>query len=520
MPKYNIYKIDKSKEEDLIEKLESVNLKLSKSLDIGDYNLSFYFSEEPDNISIWWTDLYSDFIDDEDVPFNKAYFATLLISSDEDCYAISLGKSHFYLRQYCDSDFGLDLAERIVDENNLKIKNSRYFASRKNKVIASYAKNSEIEVDSGESMQYIKASTIDNNKWGKTVSFGSSVSFNIDISPLDLPELIKNVKEALTEEPKISLPREQKVKDEEKIKELDKELVNAILSENEIATLNSQQMSVCGVDFIFSDSFRYELYLKGKRKKFSIDGDITISKLKQFISQEGIDLQIQINDIKVKVHSETSSTHTKDIKYFLDYVNNDRYCLLNGEWYKFNQSYITYLNENVDSIELNTDEENNFYKSKHEEYLTLNGYNKQTMYAEKYFNIEKEGNGYINIDRSLSRLGNSNYKVEIADLYKDNTLYFVKIGTPQKLGYVIDQAMNSLKLMQNKEINNEHLELDNNVIMEPKSLCLWIILERAGTIEKLSQLNSIIFLMKLTEWKKECINAGYKPIVKIGYMNK
>lgn len=508
MSKYNIYKIDKEKEEELIEKLKSVNLELSKIITVDNYKLSFYFSNEPDNISIWWTSVYSEFLEEDNIPFNKVYFATLIISNNECCYAISLGKSHFYLRNFCDPDFGLDLAERIVDKNNLKIKNSRYFASKKSKVIASYIDNSEIDVDSGESMQYIKAATIDSDTWGQTVNFGTSVSFNLKITPLELPKFIEKINLTLDEEAKFSLPREQKIKDKDIIEKLDKELVQAILNENNTAAVQNQQMNVCGVEFIFSDNFKYEIYLKGERKKFAIDGDITISKLKEFIEKKKINLYDDINNIKVKVYNETNKGYTKKIKYFLDYVDNDRYCLLNGDWYKFNQSYIEYIYEEVNSIEVNIDKENNFYKHLYEKYLTDNGYSKNVMYGEKYFNISMEDKGYINMDRDLSGVSVGNFKVEKADLYKNNTLYFVKIGKPQKLGYVIDQSMATLNLLKNNEI-----EKDKRI----DTLCLWIILDRAKAIDNISEINSIIFLMKLVEWKKEVINAGYKCMIKLGY---
>lgn len=47
------------------------------------------------------------------------------------------------------------------------------------------------------------------------------------------------------------------------------------------------------------------------------------------------------------------------------------------------------------------------------------------------------------------------------NLYKDNILYFVKIGTPQKLGYVIDQSMSSINALKNNEtgiiIRSKHI---------------------------------------------------------------
>ena len=55
-------------------------------------------------------------------------------------------------------------------------------------------------------------------------------------------------------------------------------------------------------------------------------------------------------------------------------------------------------------------------------------------------------------------------KVEKMDLYKEGTLYFVKKGNPQKLNYVIDQALNTLKLLK----NNEFIIEENGVEMEVK----------------------------------------------------
>ena len=114
------------------------------------------------------------------------------------------------------------------------------------------------------------------------------------------------------------------------------------------------------------------------------------------------------------------------------------------------------------------------------------------------------------MDRNLSTEGLNGYKIETADLYKDNTLYAVKIGKPQKLGYVIDQSMNTLKLLQNNQISDI---IPNEEI---KTFSIWIILERANEINKISDINSIIFLMKLVEWKKEVRDAGYQTLIKIG----
>ena len=84
--------------------------------------MKFFFSKQPDSIDIWWLETYVDFLGDLEPPKNLVYFGVLLISKPTICHAISLGKSHFYLSQFCDTEFELNLAERIIDEKDLKIK--------------------------------------------------------------------------------------------------------------------------------------------------------------------------------------------------------------------------------------------------------------------------------------------------------------------------------------------------------------------------------------------------------------
>lgn len=48
------------------------------------------------------------------LPRNINYFAVHLFTKGENVFAISYGKSDFYLRQYCDFDFGIEIAKRIA----------------------------------------------------------------------------------------------------------------------------------------------------------------------------------------------------------------------------------------------------------------------------------------------------------------------------------------------------------------------------------------------------------------------
>lgn len=499
MNKYNLYRINKEREEELIEKLVSVGLEKTSTTKIDDFTFQLFFSKDPDEVDIWWAETYRDFLPNIEPPKNKIYFGTLIISNPEKCYAISLGKSHFYLRQYCDSDFGLDLAERIIDPDNLKIKNSKFYKSKKSKSIVSYHDGSEIAYDSGESMHYLKGKVLDTTAWGKNASFGSSVQFNLELEPAELPELINRIEQELAREANFKLPRVDKIRDENRIRELDQKLVNAILATQDGSDVSVEEFTVSGVNFIFSDADDYSLYMKGfAREKVHIDA-LNIESLLYFVRETGINLRESINEIQVFVHREYGRDFSQSLKFYLDFIDDqDRHCLIDGEWHKFNQSYLDYLKREVDSLEVIYDA----------------NFDINSDVDEDEFNTAREENdGFIKYDKVLTSLDNK-YRVEKMDLYKDNSLYFVKKGKPQKLNYVIDQAITTVKILQNRA---SKIEIEEKEVLV-ENICLWVIIDRKEKIGKLSDINSLILHMKLVDWKKTVIDAGYQPKVILNFV--
>jgi len=499
MSKYNIYRLKKNSEEALLEKFDDVGMDLVNTTEIDVYSLRFYFSKKPDEVDIWWADTYSDFLDAAEPPKNRIYFGALLVSSEDWLYAVSLGKSHFYLRQFCDSDFGLNLAERIIDQYNLKIKNSKFYQSRKSKTITTYHEGIEIDYDSGESMHYLKAKTIDDEVWGKVASFGSSVQLNLDLLPTELPGLITKIEEELGNPPLFTLPKVDRVQDKDTIEVLDMKLANAILASEEGSDVGVEEFTVSGVNFIFADEDAYSLYIKGRsREKVKIES-LNISNLLNFIRDTSINIHEMLNEIKVHVHREHGRNYSQPLKFYLDFIDDEeRYCLIEGIWHKFNQSYLTYLQQEVDALGFEYNE----------------AFNISAEVTEDAFNESRaENDGFLNYDKELSSL-DGKYRVEKMDLYKDEELFFVKIGTPQKLSYVVDQAKTTVKILQNRE---SIIEIDGDEV-KVKGVCLWIILDRRGKIEKLSEINSIIFHMKLVDWKKVVLDAGYTPRVIVNYV--
>ncbi len=498
MAKFNLYKIDVERKRDLKVKLKNVGLVSCPTKEIDGFTYEFYYSSQPDKIDVWWASTYRDFIPNADNIKNTSYYGLLLISTHEICYAVSLGKTHFYLKQFCDLDFGLDLAERIANHKDVSAKHSKFYQSTQNKAIVSFKNNSELDYDSGESTHFLKSSTIDKEKFGKTVSFGQSVLFSLDIEPIRLKDLILSIENELKEKPKFPLTRLEVVKDTVKIAELDSKLIYSILDESD--SVQTDYFSLSGVNFIFNDEAKFTFYIGSStvadnNKKYD---ELSFDNLKEFLSEKDIDITEKLNYIRIKIYNEDSRDRHDSLKNLIDFVTEDNYCLMDGKWYKFNNAYIEFLEEEVDKIQLD---------------LCDDKYDLDSFEKEDHF-IEKRANEGYHIMHKDSKTVGQRFKVEDADLYKNKGLFFVKKGIPQRLNYVVDQARNTIQLLQNK---TKKIIIDKRE-RKIKNICLWLILEnRKNKIEKLSDLNSLIFLMKLAELKRQCAKASFNLEIKICY---
>lgn len=132
-------------------------------------------------------------------------------------------------------------------------------------------------------------------------------------------------------------------------------------------------------------------------------------------------------------------------------------------------------------------------------------------YREYYFNENLSINhGYKLLDRQLKQMRSLNakgkdYKVEVADLFKNNEIISVKISKdPQDLIYNIEQSKGAVELIQQGIIPFED---------KLESAALWFVLEK--TVSSLTDINSIQFLLVVDSWKKRVEFFGLKPKVYI-----
>ncbi len=495
--KLNIFKIPKDKVNDLKDKFESLGLKNINSSEEKGWKGDFYFSKDIDPIQIPWAETYKDFFN-EDKPENRIYFCAYIWENEKYCFALSYGKSHFYLRQFCDHDFGIHIAKRIANQKDIRQKSSKKFAGKKKKEIKSYTKNSQLDIESGESIDYLQSSISKDfiENFGKSGKFGSSSLLSPLVEKEALPEFLESIIKVYESPELFKLPRTIILDTSPITVGYENKLAEEIIASKDSTDFTSNSHELIGIDFIFSGQEKY---------KFSLDSftsaefeELTIDRLNTFISTNSIPKE-QILSIRVHIIKEDAKPFSKTVKESIDYIIDDQNVLLTqGKWMKFNEDYMDQLNEYIDSIDL--DEVEN-------DLLEITG-------IEGDFNKSLKEHGYSDADKNFSIIKvKAGTLVEAWDSKKGETVYAVKFGTAQKLGYVCDQANNTLELI-GKKANTKKIDIDF------KNYCIWLVIQNKNLPKKISEINSIILKQKIESWARKCFELGISPKIKMSKLVK
>jgi len=520
---YNIYRVKNDKYDDLLKKIESVGLVEQKTQIYDNYEMTFYFSAEIEGNEIWWFETYKDFLNfPDELPKNIFYFGLLICKNEdnpEEIYAVSLGKSHFYLSKFIESDFGINLAIRMANEQSILLKKSRYFTGTKRHEVSSYENFNKDSYDSGESVEHLKLKALNTDVWGdKNIVFADSIQLDISKEPCELSKILNDISDIMSDDEIIRLPKLELISDEILIDKLNSKILSAII--NNQAHVGVEEISISGVNIIFRfNEYNYELIFKKGRKevaKIDIENNLDMLKISKFLKENKIN---NLDDVKVKFKREESSRLTKDLKELLDYYTEYEgynYFLKNGKWFKFNQTFMDYLKKSLIGIQIvhNYDlveKEYLDWKLQKEKEIADGSSLDMLKYREYYFNEKmSHDNGYELLDRQLEMIRSldptgKNYKIEVADLLKDNEIISVKIPTTtQDLIYNIEQSKSSLELIKQNKIS---------INCELKAVALWIIYKKS--ISSIIEINSIQFLLALDSWKKRVEFFGLKPRIYI-----
>ena len=488
--KLNIFHIPLAIVADLEAKLNNVGLEKIFYSTQSDWETEFYISKSPEPVEIpWATEFSHELASLSPTPVNTMYFGAYIWKSKKYCFALSFGKAHFYLREFCRAEFGLDMARRICNKADVRQKAARRYAGKRKKEIRSYQKDTELDIESGESVDYLQAATISSSQWGKSAKFGASMLVAPPIKHDDIAQFLSDIERKLDEPPLFDLPRTEQVRAQEKIAHYDQILVKAILAEDADFEIVGHQL--IGVDFIFSGNQEY-LFQRQRAKSPSLSR-LDMSDLRAFIESSSIRPD-EILEIKVKVIQEDAKAYSLELKKALEYsIETEKVFLQNGRWTKFNEDYADWLDRFLDeAIEIDLSMEQEF---------------DEISSDEPTFNAGLDAKGYDVADKNFEIIKLKGYRVEAWDHKKGDTVYAVKFGKPKELGYVCDQASNTLDILR-----NDPAALNG---ARPKAYCLWMVFERVNRPGKLSEIRSIILKQKLDAWVRKCREMGIRPVVRI-----
>jgi uncharacterized protein (TIGR04141 family) len=490
----NIFRIPQTDIEPMRTKLVASQMEAIKAVQQDGWAGTFYFSTNPTLTPVRWVETYGEYFEGSSVPTNRNYYAAFVFTKSTQCYVISYGKAHFYLRPFCDYDFGIEVAKRIANESDIRQTASRRFQGRRKKYIRSFAYNTRLDIESGESVDYLQAAVVAEccETFGSVGKFGSSVLLTPDIEPSGLGKLMDSLDSQLATEPRFALPRTTLISEPEEIERYDKILLDELTSDIGTTDFVHNSYDLYGVDFVFSSEGQFTLSCPSYPRQTLEKLDMKALKL--YITNNRI-ARDNVLRIKVRHEPQDASGYTQGVKEALDFIaDDDRVLLTNGRWMHFNQDYLDFLDDFLREIKVE-DSEPEF---------------REISVTEPAFNISdtvREA-GYEVADRDFSIFKTrASTPIEAWDLRKGSSVYAVKFGTAQKLGYVCDQATALLELLRNKAGIRQ--------VPNFESYCLWLGYRCQRQLDDITETGSIILKQKIETWARRARDLGIEPVIKL-----
>lgn len=531
---YNIYRIgiqkaDEFKEFLMERRFEEIPLKDSMLFEPNGFSFELMFCDKENKKGSPWVRLLSECSEYDLTQQLKIYGAALICRNTTSCFVVSYGNAHFYLGNYCDYNFGIQIAERLLNLESVKAQQNVSHGGKLSKTHIDYLSGTTLAYRGGEIPTYIKGSTINEEKWGKSINCGISAQFKWEEKPLALGKKLTSLEEALNTEATISLPRLIALDDDndsDKINELFNLLSKAIdeydAETSRFSFINVPSFYLVGTKIIQNDSIKFKLTCDRKHSEY--DGELSIAAIQNFLSEKNLDIYTSVRNIKLSVeYGNDQWTPYKPLTEYLEFITEDNFCLRNGRWCSFNNSYIEQVFRDVSKVDLinHTDSDWSFNKEELISYAKEIGVlsNSDLQPYETYYNYKLSNllNAVLIHPTTMpvDESSNRRYKYEVCDFVADNNMYFVKIGNPSNFAYAVDQASLTLSKIQS---GNGKVKLPNDNEISPQEFHLVLVCEKRKTIiEKWSDVYSINFLIHIIDLKQSLNNMNITLIVDFVY---
>ncbi|WP_405180805.1 TIGR04141 family sporadically distributed protein [Nocardia sp. NBC_01377] len=499
----SIFKIPRNSLEALRARLQDDGYTLIHAYADGGWDSEFWFEEGEDAVT-GWVKRYESFFQNREVPTRKEHAGLHIFHHDSSCYAASYGSGHHQARSLCDYEFGLDLAKRIANERDVKQTGTKRSHSVRRRESRVYRSHTHLDIEGGESIDQIRAAIIGSKRdmYGTAGNFSASAALSPPIDIRGIPAFLSSIETELKNPEQFSLPRETPVKDKQLLAVLDDLLLDAILGIGDQGEFATNSLDLCDADFnsLFGKPGKYDLKARHKKSMLfpekGFDHDLTVADLRLYISSRQL-TRDEILAIEITRFTDDGDWHKPHLtlKQALEYtVDSHRATLSGGVWKQFNQDYLAFIDKYVREIKVEPTEEI---------FEVLTG-------TEPSFNDSDQvgGAGYKKADKDFSlAVIASGTPVEAWDLSLEKTVFAVKFGTAQKLGYVCDQATTVLELIRNKATVTD--------LAKPERYCLWLGYKAKKLPANIADIKSVILKQKIADWAKLCLDVGVVPVIKL-----
>lgn len=543
---YNIYKINFDQRNVFKEYLEErgfeeIPLKSDSIINPCGFSFTLMFCDKAKPNGSAWINLLSSCSEWDISHSIRIYGAVLICSGESSCYAVSYGNAHFYLSNYCDYNFGIHIAERLVNLDSVKAQQNVLHGGKQSKTHVDYLSGSTLSYHGGEIPTYIKGESINEEMWGKFINCGTSAQFKWDETPLQIGRKLSLIDKLLEQKASETIPRLIKLNEENdsgKIDTLFLKLAEAIdcydISSDHFTVVNVPSFYMVGTKIVQNDSVKFKLSCNRKHKEYT--GELSIKAIKDFLQEKQLDIYNNIQNIKLSVeYGNESWTPYKPLVEYLEFITEDNFCLRNGKWCSFNNSYIEQIMRDVSKIEIvnHVNDGWEYNKEKLLEYAKGNNLyedNDEKQPYETYYNnkLKELLNGRI-IHPNTSKIdetANGKYRYEACDILKDSSLMFVKVGTPSNFAYAVDQAMVTMSKIENGygkikiTIPDKNKSKKEEIEVEPSEFRLILVNEkRKKKIESWNDVFSVNFLIHLSKLKQGLNMLGISLKVDFVYDN-
>ena len=465
---------------------------------------------------------------------SKTGHGLLLFNLSGQVFAIVFGRSVSLIKNYIDDEYGMDMAEKLLDNNTIKTKASKFFNLTKNKALVDYNGNQYSSFEESEAADLFNAKIREHID--KRYSTENYITQILDYIRADVSISFANIKVTANNK-KIELATVKKILELLVKIETTYRIVYQFprmhnVSKHVSDTLNSElfkninenenQYVDYAIPFYNKDNSDNYIFLHGienikicfNHKTLWDENSFLGFDIKSKINTEGI---TDLTNITVKITTIGGSS-TSDLLKWLDAdleYKGKQYALNNGKWVTFNKNYVKKINDGItklpDSLCI-TKDEYSITKSELDKHYNNNKLEieklDKTPYRELIYNhklsIDKSTNNYL-FDRILFN------NLEVCDVYqqKEKALLHVKFGNTGAFEACLRQSLLGAKLYFSNKI--DICEKENSAKQRIGDVEIISVLFLSNKDFDIRKTKSIKFKQTLISWYNTIIEMKYKP---------